>query len=657
MKKNLVLLSSALSLAISLSAQTSDIISDPNKLLAVLQKEQFDIDPNAKAVVLYREQNSLLDDRGYIEKTYEFSAKILSDVAAQDLSLINVSHGDYSTVYSISGETYNLENGKVVKQEMEKKEVKDEKMMEAFKVTKFNLPAVKKGSVIHYIYKVRIPVYVFVPDYYLQLNYPILLQEYNLRVPGTINYQKFERINVPLTLATSKKILDTCQAGVWSESYGNNGTVYTWVRRNEPAFTEEPFMASEDNYKERVKLQITTWGGMTLDQDWNAYIKHVYFDNNNYYIGSVFKSNGFFDDKIKELTATSKSDIEKATAIYKFVRDSFNVKYQNREFSLRTTFNDRWGSEGAINLVLIGMLRRAKLECNPVLVSSRKNEHLNPIYQDMGNVDQILAQVIIDKKTIFLNAAEKNLPFATLLPESYNGYSQVINEKPWSIQLEPKDCKEKSASVYNIAPSTTKGNLTMKVDIRLGNYEAYLFRKAMQNDTSKIRKEIITQLKKGSLSVDIKQLEVQNLNNPEGALKIQYEGEIALDPNVKTIYFNPFFDPFYEENPFPATTRKYTIEMDYLTDKNYIMNIKLPENYEIDDFAKSKSYKYDEAGTLAFNNLWEFDDATKTLHIKSRLTTNETYFQPEHYEGLRNFYDKIVEEQQQKIVIKKTDLN
>ena len=661
MKKIMLLISCLLVAAINSNAQTADVVSDPKKLLEALKKDKFEVDVNAKAVILYREQSSILDERGYIENTYELSAKILSDVAAQDLSLINIPKGEYSMVYGVSGDTYNLENGEIVKQSMEKKEVKSEKIVEDFNVIKFNLPAVKKGSIIHYRYKLKIPVLVFVPDYYLQMNYPILLQYYYLRVPGYIKFQKVERINIPLTNITYKKMLDTCQAGIWTESYGTNGTLLTWVRRNESAFNSEPFMASEDNYKERIKIQLTSvlmnnGTSINFSTNWNEYTKKYYYENASY-TGSVFKNNGFFDDKIDELTSSLSTNVEKATAIYKFVRDSFTIKSRDKEFNLKAVYNNRWGSSKDINLVLLAMLRRAKFECNPVLVSTTSNERLNPVYPEAGNVNQILAQIVIDKKTYYLNASQKNLPFGVILPESYNGFSQVISETPWSIQLEPNDCKEKSASIYNILPTDTKGVLAINVETRLGNYEAYQFREAMQNDTSKIRKDIINNLKKGSLDVALTNLEVSNLNNPELPLKIHYEGKITLDSEEKTTYFNPFLDPFFTENPFPALVRKYPIEMGYLTDKNYIINIKLPEGYEIDDFAKSKTYKYDEAGTLVFNNIWNFNEATKTLSIKSRLQTNETYFLSSTYDNLKNFYDKIIEEQQQKIVIKNTTLN
>lgn len=637
------------------SAQSSEIISDPVKLMESLKKEKFDAYPNAKAVILYREQTSYITD-GYLENTYNFIAKILSDDAAQDLSLINISKQKYDMVYSVSGETFNLTDGKITSTEMEKNEVQKEKIIKNLNVIKFNLPGVKKGSIIHYSYKTKKPAWIDIPDYYLQKNYPILLEYYTLTIPSYITFQKIERINAPVTTVRSIKDLDTCEAGVCVQDFGTNGSALKWVRKNVPAFEDEPFMSSQENFMERIKIQVTSvvsnGRNNSVFNNWSDFTKKFYYDDNDY-VSSVFKANGFLDDKIEELTKNAPSEIEKASSIYKFIRDSFTVKSSDKDFSLRSIYNDRSGPENSINLLLIAMLRRAKLDCQPLLVGSAKDkERMNPVYPNFYSISQLVARLTIEKKSIYLDATEKQMPFGKILPDYYCGYAQVVDQKPIGISLEPSDIMEKSLTMVSIKPSSEKGKMLMQVDCRLGDFEAYNFRKTTINDTTIIKKNIIKSLSKGSLNAQLTNWGVENLNNPDGKLKIHYEATFTF-PEEKIVYLNLYIDPFFETNPFPATKRHFPVEMEYVESKNYIVNLSMPEGYAIDDYPKPKIYKYDEAGKLTFKNLLAFDASSNTFNINSQFQTSATYFSPNEYDQLRNFYGKIVDEQNQKIVLKK----
>jgi hypothetical protein len=41
------------------------------------------------------------------------------------------------------------------------------------------------------------------------------------------------------------------------------------------------------------------------------------------------------------------------------------------------------------------------------------------------------------------------------------------------------------------------------------------------------------------------------------------------------------------ENPFKAAERKYPVEMPYVRDDMYILNMQIPDGYEVDELPKS----------------------------------------------------------------------
>lgn len=630
-------------------------IKNESQLTKILKQEKFDIDTNAKAVILYKKVETEVND-GELIYYIDFAAKILSDEAATDLSLVDdIVKTSSSSIGKITAETYNLENGAISKQKIEGDDILRENYSKGVDFYKFNLPAVKKGSVIHYSYKTNRLGWFLIPDYYLQADYPILFESYDLILPLYLKYEKLERVNVPLARVKYKNQLDTCSAGSWIEDLGGRGIHTLWIRRNSPAFQTEPMMASEDNYRERIRIQVKTVliNGIerSFEDSWNTYTKAIY--ENPHYVGQVFKGNGFLEDKVNELISGKLTDAVKAQAIYSFVRDSFNVKYTDKDFDLKTFFKDRAGSDNQINLLLAAMLRKAGLTANPVFLSSKPAERLNPYYPDIEITKNFIVCVQLDGKPIYLDASRKHLPFAYILPENYNGYAMLVDEKSKGIELNPNDLTEKSATSVTLKPGSKPNQLVMRLDAKPGNFEAYQFREKMIADTSKIRLAINESLNKASSGLTLTNVQVANLNSPDTALKIHIEATLDLEDN-QTIYLNPFFDRFFESNPFSANERMYPIEMNYLTDENYVFSIELPKGYVVDDYPKSMIYKIDEKGHMVFKNTYNYDTASNTLNINSRFQNIESTYPPEAYENIRGFCSKIVEEQSQKIAIVKT---
>jgi hypothetical protein len=655
-KKILIVCISIIITSLTAKSEVLPTIKNEEQLIELLKQEKFDIDSNAKAIILYKKVETEIYDGSFVYYI-DFVAKILSDEAASDLSQIDgIVKTRYSVIGKMSGETYNLENGAVVRQKVDGEDILRENFTKGIDVYKFNLPAVKKGSIIHYSYKTTRPNWLLVPDYYLQEDYPILYESYDLNLPTYLKYDKLERVDAPLSRVKYKDQLDTCSAGTWVEDLGGRGIHTLWVRRNVQGFKTEPMIASEDNYKERIRIQIKSVIINGIERgygdSWENYARTFLYGNQDY-IGQVFKGNGFLGDKVDELTAGKSTDIMKAQAIYSFVRDSFNIKYTNKDFDLRTIFKDRVGSENQINLLLTAMLRKAGLSSNPVVLNSKPGERLNAYFPDTENADDIIACVQFDHKPIYLNASQKHLPFAYVLPKNYNGFAMLIDATSKGIELNPNDITEKSTTIVTLKPGNKPNQLTMKFDTKPGNYEAYKFREAMISDTSKIRLAIIENLNKTSSGFTLTDLQVTNLNTPDTALKIHIEATLDLDNN-QMIYLNPFFDKFFDSNPFSANQREHPIEMNYLDDKSYIFSLELPKGYEVDDYPKSTVYKIDENGHMIFKSIYNYDTTSNTLNVTNRFQNIESTYPASAYESIRMFYSKIVGEQSQKIAIVKT---
>jgi hypothetical protein len=116
------------------------------------------------------------------------------------------------------------------------------------------------------------------------------------------------------------------------------------------------------------------------------------------------------------------------------------------------------------------------------------------------------------------------------------------------------------------------------------------------------------------------------------------------------LYINPYIGEGQHENPFTATDRKYPIEMPYTTDNLYLLNLQIPEGYDVEELPKSVRVAFN-GNDGSFEYLIARQD--NTIQLRSRIKLNKAYFPAEDYANLRDFYAFVVKKQNEQIILKK----
>ncbi len=656
--KSLFTVSLALLCYLNVHAQ-KDLLENEQLLKQYLEQKKFDIDTSAQAVVLY-EKGITFVYKDRLEYKIDRIVKILSKDAIPDFGTITISKGQHTAVNKIIGETYNLENGAVVKQTIERADILKDKITEDVNLSKYNLPSVKAGSIIHYSYVVNSPSsLIFLPEWTFQDNYPVLYSEYELTIPNFIVVSAVPRVNGDMVKVDKLKDLANHDGAYYTETIAGQ-TTSAWVRKNIPAFKKEPYMSSGDNYRERVKIYVTHFSenGHTI-KIFNSWpdISQRYYENKEF-CGQAFAGNGFLSDKVEELTAGKASELDKAKAIFSYVRDNHSEKNYNSNNNynannIKEIFNKHEGAGTGINLLLTAMLRKAGLNSEPVLLATKAKERLNEFYPDPENCNYLASRVKINNKDYFLDASEKQMPFGTLLPECYNGYARVISEKSTAINLDPDSLLNKTTIMASLTPVKDSPNhFLLKVDEQFGTLTGMGLRKTWKGDSTEARKMVIKQVNEANSNGKLKDFTIKNLNNPDMPLALHYEADVVFE-EAETIYFDPYISNFFDKNPFAAAERKYTIEMDCKEDINYTFRLQLPQNYIVDDYPKSVIYKFTDDELMLMKNIMNYDSTTNSFSLNSRFTTKATIFSSQVYSELRDFYERTIEEQNKKIVLKK----
>ena len=265
----------------------------------------------------------------------------------------------------------------------------------------------------------------------------------------------------------------------------------------------------------------------------------------------------------------------------------------------------------------------------------------------MSKFNYVICKVDIGNKTYYLDATHPTLGFGKLDPECYNGTARVIDGLATEIAFNPDSLKEnKVTSVY--IRNDEKGNLTGSVHQAPGYYESYNLRDKIKE---KGKDEFFKDLKKASgLDIEILNPQIDSLDKLEEPLGLKYE--FTWKPEKEDIiYFNPMFGEGYKENPFKSQQRSYPVEMPYTIDETYILTLEVPEGYVVDELPKQLAVKLNEQGDGRFE--YRITQSGNVISLRSQIKLNRTYFLPEEYNQLREFFNLVVKKHNEQIVFKK----
>ena len=116
------------------------------------------------------------------------------------------------------------------------------------------------------------------------------------------------------------------------------------------------------------------------------------------------------------------------------------------------------------------------------------------------------------------------------------------------------------------------------------------------------------------------------------------------------IYISPMAFFAVKENPFKQEVREYPVDFGYPIQEKYTISLKIPEGYEVESMPKSMTVDGGEKiGVFRFviaNNNGQIQ-IVSTSDIYSSIVT------PEYYATLKDFFQKSIEKQNERIVLKK----
>lgn len=620
-------------------------------------------DTSAAAAILFKKAHVIYN---YSEKkgfttTTEFSIK-LKIYKKEGLKWANFEIPYYVGYTELNDEqvnilkatTYNLENGKIVKQKVSSESKFKEKVNELWETKMITFPNVKEGSIIELKYEFKsenlseLPVFQY--QYQIPVDYAQLLTE----IPGFYLYQAMKAGYVDVSM--NDKIEDASREYM-DEGHNTRYLTYQQIKTiyevmDVPALVEEDYVSNINDYYGKIEHELKTiqYPNEPVKQiatSWESVAKSIFEEKN--FGGELLKIDYFLPD-LKKITDKTESKADRLKQIYEYVKNKMNWDNKRGYYVIKgveKAYAEATGNVAEINLMLTSMLKMGGLEANPVLLSTRDNGVA--LFPNRSKFNYVIASVELDGKRYLLDATNKYGTINNLPTRDLNNKGRLINKDGSSEEI---NLMPEYNSLYNmnlIGAIDADGVITAQVKEQYFDYNALRFR---TNYSGVSKESYIENQEKRNPGLEISNYELKNDKSVYESVIETYsiKNKNAVELIGNKIFFSPMLYFAMTQNPFKQENRLYPVDFSFPSKNKYAFTITIPEGYQVESMPKPIAIGIDNKYT-AFNYAVVNND--KQISITVTFDVNASVIPSEHYEGLKQFYKLMLEKENEKIILKK----
>ena len=648
--------------------------------LADLQMKVYPKDTSAEAVVLgdigraYFDYSALNDGFQVVYERHR-RVKIFKksgyEWATIKVPLYNNKNGSRKEdLYDLQAFTYNIENGEIIKEKLEKESVFLDKKDDTHSIKRFAFAKVKEGSIIEYSYKIRSDFYYNFHDWVFQSSIPIAWSDFTASIPNYFSYRQLSQGYEPYHVNTvfSGQLFFTIKNDAEEEGSGANHSRtqssfekvsteskdFRWVMKDVPALREEPYMTTVDDFVSKIQFELSsTRSPKSLQKNYSntwGSLNDVLVEDESF--GGQLNRSTFLKETISTIKANSKDTLTQIDMALNFVKVAMTWNGRESIYSsatLKKALETKTGNVADINLLLVALLKELGYDANPVILSTRDNGRILDDYVILSKFNYVIAQVNVGGKDLLLDATATQLPVGILPVKCLNGRGRLIgkNKTRWVILQSPY--KDSETVVCNLTLNKEGNGQSDLILSHVGYNNLNERRKYLKQGKDKYLQDF----KQKNPTWEIKKTELENLENIAEPLIVK--NEIIMNDFAtiagERVYFNPVIYNAQRENPFKNPSRKYPVDFGTLIEENFIATYTIPQGYVVEEMPKSIKVSLPEDGGRFTYIVGLSEDGKIT--ISSKISLKKTMYFAEEYEVLRKFYDQVVQKHAEQIVLKK----
>ncbi|KAB1068462.1 DUF3857 domain-containing protein [Tamlana haliotis] len=638
-----------------------------------LQEAIHPIDSSASAAFLYKNR------RTHFEYFPQDGFKAITEVHER-IKIYNQEGFEYATkqillyksrnneeeVNGLKAYTYNLIDGKIIEDKLDKKAVFNTEASKYRNEEKFTMPNIKNGCVIEYRYKIVSPFISNIDEYVFQEDIPIKKLEAIFEAPEYFVYKKNIKGYLNVTPQTERKNDKFIYHGVTNndaitardrERYTKEINFVTnkdaYELSDIPALKEEPYVNNIDNYRSGVKYELsyTQYPNSTVDYystTWEDVVKSIY-DSSNF--GGELDNTSYFKKDVEALIGSVSDPVKRAYLIFDYVKsrmtwNNYHSVYTNK--GVKGAYKDHVGNVAEINLMLTSMLRYAGLRAYPVLVSTRS--HGVPLFPTREGYNYVVSCVRFPEGDMLLDATSKYAMPNILPTKTLNWQGRMISEHGGSTLIDLYPSEKSKNNIFMMANLQEDGVLKGGYRSMKTNHNALDFRDSYIGVNLDDYLERLENSYDGMEISDYKVVNDLDLSKPVSE-SYKFVKESQADVIGDKIYFSPMFFLRSSENPFKLENRAYPVDFAYPSETNYKIIITIPEGYQIESVPEPVALMLpDDLGVFKYNILAQ----GKNVQLAVEAHVNQSVITPEYYAALKAYFSQLVEKQGEQIVLSKT---
>ncbi|WPP52299.1 DUF3857 domain-containing protein [Catalinimonas niigatensis] len=614
-----------------------------------LKETFYEKDSSASAAVLHDFSETVfryLDNYGFrIETTKTVRIKVYkkagSDWGNVSIPLYREDFSRAEIIRDIKGYVYNLKTDMIRTDELDKKTVYEEEVSEKWRRMKFALPNVKEGTVLEYRYTVVSPFFFKLDDWKFQQELPVKWSEYKLTVPAFYEYMILRQGYFDLAIEDAKLLKDKLQLG----AYTYNNMRFHWAVKDIPAYRDEPYMTTREDYIGKVMFQLSkvNYPGRHVKDYMNTWPQLVEDLMKLTDFGKNIKKNDT-KEVVSTLTAGLSSEKDKAVAIYQHILQHFawnNTYSLYPSVSLKDLLKDKEGNCTDLNLLLLNMLHKAGITANPVLLSTRNHGKITTKFPLIDQFNYTIVFATIDGQGVLLDATDPDLPFGMLREACMNDYGLVaeedMNEEKW-IDVSQQGMYFSDAYI-NLSYDENKGVFVAEAKQSYRNYSAIEARKICRENAEEL-----------SHFQPIEDLKILNLEDKDKPLSISFKAAYPVEALGDMVYIDPFL-MIEEENPFNTPERYFPVDFGVRSVRRNHFSLMIPKGYQLDEWPENVELTLEDA--VSFVTITQRNESN--FQIVSTLQVSKTSIPVEQYKALRTLYTDMISKQMEKVVLKKIE--
>lgn len=649
--------------------------------LELLEGEEIAAFPNADAVILNdlgRVSIVMLQNSPKIVYTYIRRIKILTEAGkkyAEGLIEVNESEGEAILEFKAISHKINA-SGDPVSFPISRRKIKEERIKGVKRIYTFEFPFVEEGSIVEYSYQIRGKEINELRPWNFHQEIPVVQSEFQTFIPTFFEYVPLVKGNRNLIYEFQNKYQDRQSPSDFRRSrldrsndltdrsgiYGSRnmfGNFNAFIMVNVPSLKkgEEKEAFSLDTEGSQIALQ--------LKKDrFRGHSSSVVFDNWAGLNKQMLKRYKHSKVKVKKKRiASTSSRIQKdsrgdraimRTAYAAAQRHiKWNGAYETSSINVERALNKGEGNASDINMYLYYLLKEGGVDASPVLISTRDHGRVDPSYASLAQFNHIIVLVVLDGEEILLDASS-DLERMDLLPQNdLNQFGFILNPGGgrW---ITLKSHNKVNRVTYSRFTLDDEGQLDGKISVENREYSVVLEQKKLDEyegkDEEYLLREILIGLKDPTIYDRKLDIPVNDKDPLIMSCELKTGDYVEIADGGEIIILKPMMIKAVLQNPFENQIRNTPVDFPYPLTDSHMIGIRLPKGYEIAQIpAPIRVVLPDNGGSFTFNVLHMKD----VIHFTSAIHINQTTYPPEQYNGIRMFFEYVVNKHQEDIVLRK----